>query len=170
MDKISRVEYVDASYTYDEDLSEAKLSVFEAHGYVEKVADNIVIIFIKKRGTNIQETIKNKENIVKGLVIPNSALISAVNINKNKILDGITEGLLVTVTWRDIVYVANTPTYDCATMYTEGTLVKIEKDHIILKNPETIRTYPFPVKNHPAEKPSYYTIPISLIAEIKVIK
>ena len=35
-------------------------------------------------------------------------------------------------------------------MYTEGTLYQIEDDHIVLKDTETIRTHPMPVKNHPA--------------------
>lgn len=170
MEKIFNIKYVDAYYIYAKDLGATKLSLHEAHGYVERNGNNIIIIFIKKRGTSSKEIIKNKENIVKGLVIPDTALSSVVDKYNSDILNNVTKGSSVKVEWRDIVYVANLPRYDCSVMYTEGILFRIEKKHIVLKNPETIRTYPTPIKNHPEGNPAtYLVIPVSFIKDITVI-
>lgn len=170
MDKICSIKYVDAYYSYEKNIGETKLSFFEAHGYVERDENDIVISFIKERGLPFSKIINEKRNIIKGLVIPAKALISVVSNYSTNILSNIHEGSMVEVTWRDIVYIANLPRYDCSTMYTEGSLLRIEKDHIILKNPETIRTYPTPVKNHPGGgHPTYLIIPISFINNIELI-
>jgi len=171
MDKIYNIKYVDAYYSYEKNITQTKLSLFEAYGYVEKNADNLVIIFIKKLGIKNEKTIKENEDIIKGLVIPYTALVSAVRTFKTNILKNLAEGSSVTVKWRDLVFVANLPRYDCSTMYTEGILFKIASDHIVLKNPKTIRIYPYPVKNHPeSEIPSYLIIPISFITNITILK
>jgi len=170
-DKIYNIKYVDAYYSYAKSIDQTKLSVHEAHGYIERNADNIIIIFIKKGGANNKRTIDEKENIVKGLIIPDTALVSVVDTYQTDVLKNITTGLSVVVTWRDVVYVANLPRYDCSVMYTEGVLFRIEKDHIVLKNPETIRTYPSPIKNHPGRGlPTYLVIPISFITDITITK
>ena len=171
MDKIYNIKYVDAYYSYAKKLGETKLATHDAHGYVERSGSNIIIIFIKKRDSSNRETIEKKENIIKGLVIPETALLSVVNTYTSDILMNIVEGSTVKVEWRDVVYVANLPRYDCSVMYTEGILFKIEKDHIVLKNPETIRVNPSPLKNHPDGKsPTYLVIPVSFIADIAVVK
>jgi len=171
MKKIYTVKYVDAYYIYEKRIGKTKLSLHEAHGYVERRGNNIIIIFIKKRKISNKKTIEGKENIVEGLVIPDTALVSVVDTYKTDILKNITIGSSVSVTWRDVVYVTNTPTYDCPIMYTEGILTKIKRDHIVLKDPETIRVYPTPVRNHPGRGlPTYLMIPISFITDITVIK
>lgn len=171
MEKIYSIKYVDAYYSYAKKISETKLSAHEAYGYVEKHADNFVIIFIKKRKISNKKTIEGNKNIVKGLVIPCTALVSSVDAYKTDILKNITAGSSVAVTLRDVVYVANMPRYDCSIMYTEGVLFRIEKDHIVIKNPETIRVYPRPIKNHPEGKPAtFFVVPISFITDIAVIK
>lgn len=170
MDKICNIKYVDAYYIYEKNIGETQLSLFDAHGYVEEVANNIVIIFIKKRGTVNSKTIGNKKAIIKGLVIPDTALVSAVDNYSTNILKNLKEDSMVEIIWRDIVYIANLPRYDCSVMYTEGSLFRIEKDHIVLKDPETIRTYPSPIKNHPGGGlPTYLIIPISFITSIGLI-
>lgn len=167
MDKIYNIRYVDAYYSHAQNIGETKLSLHDAHGYVEKSGDNIIIIFIKKRNTNNNEIIRTKQSIVKGLVIPNTALVSVVEVYKNDILKNVTIGAFVAVIWRDVVYVANLPRYDCSIMRTEGVMFRIEKDHIVLKNPETTRIYPEPIKNHPEGNPAtYLIIPISFVTEI----
>ena len=171
MDEIYSVKYVDAYYIYTKSIGKTKLSLHEAHGYMERNGDNIIIIFIKKRWANNRRVMNEKGNIVKGLVIPDTAVVSTVGTYKNDILKNVITGSPVTVTWRDVVYVANLPRYDCSTMCTDGILFKIEKDHIVLKDPETIRMYPMPVKNHPGGGlPTYLVIPISFIADIRAIK
>ncbi len=166
MSKIYNIHYVDAYYLYDDEIGETKLSPHEAYGYMEKNNDNLVIIFIKK--------VEDSQNqiIVKGLVIPNTALISALGSATNDILlRNIEVGSRIKIEWQDIVYVANILRRDCSVMYTEGVLVKIEKDHIVIKNPETIRTYPRPVQNHPGGGlPTYLVLPISFITDISEIK
>lgn len=170
MKKISNIKYVDAYYVYTKDIGITKLSLHEAHGYVERNGRNIIIIFIKKNGTNNGEAIKNNENMIKGLVIPDAALLPAIDKYNGDTLNNATVGSSVKVEWRDIVYVANLPRYDCSIMYTEGTLFRIEKDHIVLKNPETIRIYPTPIKNHPEGNPAtYLIIPLSVIKDLTVI-
>lgn len=170
MDKICSIRYVDAYYSYEKSIGETKLSFFEAHGYVEKNENNIVVSFIKERGLPLSNTISDKKNIVKGLVIPDKALVSVVSNYHTNMLSNINQGSAVEVTWRDIVYIANLPRYDCSIMYTEGIIFKIKKDHIVLKNPETIRTYPAPIKNHPGGgHPTYLVVPISFITDIKLI-
>ena len=174
MKKIYSVKYIDAYYSYVKylkNITQTKLLPFEAHGYVERNGNSIIIIFIKKRKISNKKTITKKENIVKGLVIPDTALVSIVDTYKTDILKNITMGLWVSVTWRDVVYVANTPTYDCHIMYTEGIVVKIGSDHIVLKDPETLCVYPSPVENHPGRGlPTYLVIPISFITDVTIIK
>ena len=55
-------------------------------------------------------------------------------------------------------------------MYTEGVLYRIEKDYILLENPETIRMSPLPIKNHPLERNTFYIIPKTFITDIEVIE
>lgn len=183
MNTVRHIFYVDAHYSYEpdlltkeyythkEDLKVESTSVhfFDAYGYVEKHGDNIVVAFIKKKGASPKDTIRSNEKIIKGIIIPDTALLSKARTCSHDVLKGAKKGSRVAVTWRDIVYVANLPRYDCAIMYTEGILYKIEKDHIVLKDTETIRVHPMPVINHPAGKPLWYTIPISFIKDVEVI-
>ncbi len=183
MDRICNIKYVDAHYSYEpdpyvkeyyshkEDLGEQSTSLhfLSAHGYAEKYNDNIIIAFIKKKGVPLGETIESGEKIIRGLIIPDTALVSNLHTYGRDVLKEIKTGIRVAVTWHDVVNVANQARYDCSVMYTEGTLYQIEDDHIVLKDTETIRTHPMPVKNHPAGKPLWYTIPISFIKDIEVI-
>ena len=165
IDKIYNIRYVDAYYIYAKNTSQTKLSLHEAYGYIRRNGNNIIIAFIKKKLTNEQE------EVALGLVIPDTALISKKNTDKNKILANFKTGISVAVTWRDIVIFDSGNLRDnCPIMYTEGILLKIEKDHVVLKNPETVRTYPDPIKNHPKKKPNYYIIPTSFITDIVIIK
>ncbi|MFA6270451.1 MAG: hypothetical protein WC657_04565 [Candidatus Paceibacterota bacterium] len=162
--EVYNIKYVDASYSYAKKIDKTELSLHEAYGYVNKSDNNIIITFIKKKLP------KGQEESALGLVIPDTALLSYKDDNA-KILADFKIGMSVAVTWRDIViFESSNLRKDCSTMYTEGFLFKIEKDHIVLKNPETIRTYPTPIKNHPINKPSYCTIPVSFIISITIIK
>lgn len=73
----------------------------------------------------------------------------------------------VEITWKDIAHVIDSTQAECSMMYTEGVLHRIYDDFILVSNPETMRYYPLPVKNHPPVKPFYYVIPKSFILEIK---
>lgn len=183
MDKIYNIKYVDAHYSYEPDLytkeyyshkkdlrtESTSVSFLGAYGFVERHGSDIVIAFIKKKGVPLKETIEKKGKIAAGLIIPDVALLSTAQSFNHSILKGVKKDSRVAVTWRDIAVVLGVLRYDCSTMYTEGTLHKIEKDHIVLRDTETIRVHPMPVKNHPAGKPLWYTIPISFIKDIENI-
>lgn len=163
MEKISNIKYIDASYFYNKNLP-TKLSIHEAYGYMRKSKKNITIEFIKQISKN-----KDNKQIIKGLIIPANALTS---LNKNFEIQGLQKikiGSNISVVWRDIVYIANMPKRDCSIMYSEGILYKATNSYLVLKNPETIKTHPLPIKNHPQKKPKYYMIPKSFITEIKII-
>jgi hypothetical protein len=164
MDEVYNIKYVDAYYSYEKELGETKLSLHEAYGYVKRNKNNIVITFIKRKYSN------GKEEPALGLVIPNTAIISKEDVVNYKILNDFKVGVSAAVTWLDIViFDSGDIRNDCPIMYTEGNLSKIEKDHIVLEDPETIQTHTNPVRNHPVKKPSYYIIPTSLISDIKII-
>jgi len=161
MSKIYNIKFVDAYYTFAKKVGKTKLSFHEAYGYIKKNGNNIIVVFIKKI------LIYGKNEIVLGLVIPSTALISKKNNAKNKLLTNHKIGDAVAITWRDIViFDSGNLRNNCSIMYTKGILFKINRDHIVLKNPETIRIYPAPIKNHPTKKPSFYIIPISFITKI----
>lgn len=165
MSKIYNIKFVDAYYTFAKKVDQTKLSLHEAYGYVKKNGNNIIIVFIRKILTH------RKNEVALGLVIPDSALISKKSKAKNKILANHKIGDTVAITWRDIViFDSENLRNDCSIMYTEGVLFRINKDHIVLKSPETIRVYPSPIRNHPINKPDYCTIPISFVVNITVIK
>lgn len=171
MDKIYNIKYVDASYSYEKKIKQTKLDLYEAYGYVKKNKNNIIIIFIKKRKIGVGKIINRKESVPMGLVIPDTALILTSRVYKNEIMKNVSINSSISVTWRDVVHVENLPRYDCSIMYTEGILVKIESDYVVLKDPKTIRTYPTPVKNHPGSGlPTCLVIPISFITDIEVVK
>ncbi|MHB0978273.1 MAG: hypothetical protein ACYC1K_02635 [Minisyncoccota bacterium] len=166
MRNISNIKYIDASYFYQKNLP-TKLPTYEAYGYVKKKYKDkdIVIEFIKKISDN-----HGPKQIIKGLIIPANALVSASKNFKIQELRTIKKGSNVSVTWRDVVYVANKPRIACSIIYSEGILEKIAGSYIVLKKPETIKIYPLPIKNHPLKKPKYYMIPKSFITEVRVIE
>ncbi|MBI2046212.1 MAG: hypothetical protein HYT28_02235 [Parcubacteria group bacterium] len=170
MEKIYNIRYIDAYYIYDKNIDETRLVPHNAYGYMERNGNNIIIIFIKKRRTDNKKIVSEKRNIIEGLVIPDAAPLSIVNTHKTNILRNVIEGSFVAITLRDVVHVTNIPRYDCSIMYTEGILFKIKKDHVVLKDPQTIRIYPTPIVNHPGGgKPTYLIVPISFITDIEVI-
>ncbi len=172
MDKVYNIKYVDAYYTYAKDIKETRLPLHEAYGYVERNGSNVVIIFIKKRGTDIKRSMDEKEPIVKGLIIPDVALIPVAETSAVNMLKGIAVGTSVTVVWRDVICVANMPIYECSVMHSKGVLYRIENDHIVLKEPETMRMSPAPIRNHPksGERPTYLMIPTSFITDVTITK
>jgi hypothetical protein len=170
MEKIYKIKYVDASYSYEEKINQEGLDNCEAYGYVERNGNNIIVSFLKKVGV-ADSLMKSKEKIADGLVIPDTALISRIRLHKTEILNNMEIGLSVSVTWRDVIHVANLPIYECSTMYTEGILFEIEKDYIVLKNPKTLRVKPEPRKNHPGSGlPTYLVIPVAFISNIEAAK
>lgn len=170
MSNICNIKYVDAWYTYEKDVGKTVLPPHESYGYVEKKGDDIIIVFIKRLGSEPRSTINAGEPIVKGLVIPDKALLSASSAQPH-LLKSAPSGSRVTVTWRDIRYVANVSEYQSAIMRTKGVLHAIEKDHIVLKDPNTSRLYPTKKRIHPAsQRQTFLIIPTSFITDLVVKK
>jgi hypothetical protein len=163
MNQFSKIEYTDAYYILEEpDILQTKLPKNEAFGYVEKNENNIVVHFIIKKDSKASSNIK----IVMGLVLPISSIYTQKYLKE---LDDIKENSSVALTWKDVVFLQNDEIRGVSTMYTEGIVIQNNSDHLVIKNPETLRIKPEPVKNHPQVKPLYYVIPKSFIIEYKNI-
>lgn len=163
MNQFSKIQYTDAYYILEEpDMLQTKLPKNEAFGYVEKNENTIVVHFIIKKDS---KTLSNSK-IVMGLVLPISSIDTQ---NYLKELDDIKENSSVALTWEDAVFLQNDEIRGVSTMYTEGIVVQNNSDHLVIKNPETLRIKPEPVKNHPQVRPVYYVIPKSFIIEYKNI-
>jgi hypothetical protein len=163
MNKFSKIQYTDAYYILEEpDVLQTLLPKNEAFGYVEKKENTIVVHFILRKDSNDSLNAK----MVMGLVLPISSIDTQ---NYLKELDHIQENSLVALTWEDVVFLQNDEIRGVSTMYTEGIVIQNNSDHLVIKNPETLRIKPEPVKNHPQVKPLYYVIPKSFIIEYKNI-
>lgn len=164
------VKYIDAYCIYFKNIGVTKLKPHEARGYVIRNGTQVVVFFMKERSEILN--IHNKKKIVEGLVIPTSATIpySAKKYpSLEKSIRLIKIRSRVMIRWLDVVHVAGMSRYICSEMYTEGILEKVEYDHIVVRDPETIRICPQPIQNHPLEKPTFYIIPKSFILSIASI-
>ena len=166
MDSICRVRYVDAWYSNSAKADDLEtLPLQEAYGYAEVDTENVVVSFIKK--DYLKRVRENGEEIVRGLVIPHSALLSSPV--PSRIADNLANlevGRETGVTWRDVTHVANVRRYDPSVMQSHGVLRRIARDHIVLDHPKTVRVYPQPGGKHPDTDPLFYRIPVSVITEI----
>ncbi len=170
MKLVSNIHYTDAYYISEpvEPLV-TKLPHHEAFGFVKQGADgSIIISFIRECENGDASENYDSDHIARGLIVPKNALLSKKN-NYLEELRNLKNDEKIAVTWKDVVHVANMSTNDCSTMYTEGFLVNDRRDHIVLKDPETIRIYPAPIVNHPNIKPFYYVIPKSAITHFEHI-
>ena len=172
MEKFLKIEYIDAKYTNQAvSLVIVILDAHQAYGSLATTSNSDYILdYVVTDNPNF----KNK--IMEGLILPKGSLVSeykdknyqeqfikSFNDNGIKIKDK------VEITWKDVVHVIDSTQVECSIMYTEGIIHRIYNDFILVSNPETIRSYPLPVKNHPPVKPLYYVIPKSFILEIKKI-
>lgn len=166
--EVYNVRYTDASYSYAESLGTVSLPVQEAFGQVRRNGNDIIVSFIWKRGEVEFAEINKDVNIIKGIVIPGAALLSAQGTNIPDKLKDVEIGMSVAVTWRDVIYVANNPVYESSIMRSKGDVYKVEKDYVVLKDPETMRVSPSPARKHPDRDPRFYVIPSRLIVDIEV--
>ena len=169
MKKFSNVHYVDAYYGLEEQENlTTELPHNDAFGQITKGKNNSTIVhFIDKV---IKEDYLNDNTIISGLILPARSIISK---SKNGFIEGLESlkvGQSVSVTWEDVVHVANNKRNDCSILYTEGIISKNNSDHLVIQNPETIRTHPLPIQNHPKVRPIYYVIPKSFITSINTLK
>lgn len=167
MNKFSYIQYTDAYYILEDgNKLKTKLPHNEAYGYVKKGKNKSLIVhFIKKA----HKDDSSPGLIVKGLILPNNSISLNQGSNYTKELDALRKGQNVAVTWEDVVYVENDSRDSCSIMYTEGLVYQNNGDHLVILNPETIRTSPLPIKNHPRIKPLYYIIPKSVITKFEII-
>ena len=167
MKNIFCIQYVDAYYVYSEKRDQTFLKPHRAYGYVVPDPVSTIILFTIEK----DKKYKKGEEIYEGLIIPTKAL-KPYQLKKFIALEKEIQncrGAHSAVIWLDVVHVGGLARSECAQMYTEGVLHRIEKDHIVIKNPETIRVYPAPVRNHPEKKPTFYIIPKSFIEKIEKI-
>ena len=154
MKNIYQIKYVDAFYFYNEECPEIKVKIHDAYGYLTRKKDDLFLEFIKGIGDR-------DDKIVKGLIIPESALLSEYMKNKNGL--SFRKGSDVNIHWQDVVYVANTVRQQSSVMHSAGIVFKNAKKYVVLKSPETKRVFPQSETFHPQERPTYYVIPKSLI-------
>lgn len=159
MPKIYSIKYFDSAFSYEKEMSKnSKLKVHECFGYVKEEKTHLQVSFI-------QCSIDSKKCNTEGLLIPKNALTS-----KKVTLKKIPPGSKISVTWEDIVHFKNTLPEKCSTMYTEGILIEQNKNYLTIKDPETIRINPKPIRNHPEQKPALYKIHASIITNIDIFK
>jgi hypothetical protein len=171
MNEFQKIEYIDAMYnTFDLALDlnyvdNLKLKIHVAYGILSVNEEGDYILeYVKKVNQEIQD---NK--IVEGLILPKGSLYeeySDSNFQKNFTSK---EGDKVSITWKDIVNVVNLDRRDCSVMETSGVVYRVYNDFILIKNPDTVRTYPLPIQSHPSDKPKFYVIPKSFILSLKAI-
>lgn len=164
MKNFSHIYYTDAYYILEEpDRLITKLPKNEAFGYITKAKNNNIILHFIKRADGI-----DSKKIIKGLVLP----VNSINSENKKYINELNSLKIkqhVSITWNDVVFVENEVREECSIMYTEGILFKNELDHIVIKDPETVRTHPLPIRNHPKVKPLYYVIPKVLINSFEIV-
>lgn len=169
MTTITRVHFFDTAYTTKPNAPAPHLKVHEAYGYLHRFGGNILVTFIKQTApeplwrTCVRYLFHcGHAHVVKGLVIPEEALVSHEDTSAQKVVSRIPIGTTISVTWRDVVYLANVYARPCHLMRTRGVLCDIRTDSIVVRAPQTTRLFPFPRRVH-ARDAVYMTIPISLI-------
>lgn len=159
MTKIYSIKYFDSVFSYEKETSKnSELKIHECFGYVQDKKTYLQVSFIQCK-------IDSKKCNIEGLLIPKNALISKRVKTKN-----IPIGSKIAITWEDIVHFKNTLPKKCPKMHTEGILIKQNKNYLIIKDPETIRINPKPIKNHPEQKPTFYKIHTPIIINIDILK
>lgn len=157
MEEIVNIYYTDSYYGDNPEVPSAtELPRCEAYGFTFEREGCFFVHFIKKVG---EET--RPDDFIKGLIIPKRAVVSYALRFTSK--EEFIVGESVAIRWSDVVYVANTKRSEVSVMETTGQLFRDAGNHVVIKNPKTIRKHPLPMRGHPKEQPSYYVIPKSLI-------
>jgi|GEM_PF-4193255 len=167
---IRKVQFVDAAYRTDSETNKGlDLKPHEACGYVTEHGDSILVTFIQRmRPTSLYARIVALilgPMVVKGLVIPKNALHTQNDTPVE--LPEMVEGDIVSVTWADVVYIANNRFRQAHTMRTRGVVQEVRNNDIVLRNPTTKRIWPFPRREH-AHNATQMVLPLCLIKSIKV--
>lgn len=161
--KIVALEYIDASFFYKKPRIWPGLIKHTVLGKVIHLTEDAVVIeFTKKNNTS-----------ERGVLIPLNAIVTSNKTNKiNKKTENplLENGLIIGVTWRDIVYFDNGNIPKKPTeIYSEGILIYKNDKYIVLRNTGTIAISKKDIKEFPnaQKKPTYFVIPISFISNIE---
>jgi len=169
--EVSNVKYVDAHYGYGSDFADIDtLPIQEAYGYIEKSGGDITVVFIKSPKKFFgwpRSVFRRRGIIIKGLVIPQTNLVSCVQVDDLYESISIPVNAPITVLWHNVLHIANLPRRNSSLMRTEGILAGVAKDHIVVTNPSTTWEVPKQVGQHPEKPPSFYRIPIVAIKRIQ---
>jgi hypothetical protein len=170
MKEFVNIHYTDAYYILEDgEVLNTKLPHNEAYGYIHESQRGLIVRFIKGADTTSEES-TDTDFVIKGLVIPKGAVLSASKENFIEGLHNLSVGQNISLTWNDVVIVANDSVKDCPIMYTEGRIEQNNTDHLVIGNSETIRIEPLPIRNHPAIRPLYYIIPKAFIVSFEKIE
>lgn len=163
MSKISKVSYVDATYSTQIEGVHLKPRIHTAYGYVTDRDRSLVVSFIEKQPNWLSSVLKRKF-IVKGLLIPKESLLSVTNTT-----GGLTQhavGTRLRIWWRDVVYLANVYERPAHIMRTQGILKAVDKHYVLIENQTTKRTWPLPQRAH-VQSAKLIMIPTQLIQRVK---
>ncbi len=166
MEKLSVVRFVDAYSYNDEQIQDTELPVHRAFGWAEKRDQMVVVRFIK----GVSSEVDNPGNLVQGLIIPKTNLVSESKKFDHNLFDGLRAFSKISIKWSDVVFVDNTKLPNPSIMITEGILEKNEEDRLVLKNSKTTRMQPLPERRHHNSDEKYWIIPKSVVLEVKEVK
>lgn len=157
--KIGRILYRDPYFLLQDDYLTSELLPHEAYGYITESEKDYIVRFILN---------ERNDCVIKGIVVPKGALDSRVRDSNNEAFQ---EYRLkrIRVLWRDVVFIANTQRTDSSIFQTEGTLVDIHCQSLVIRAPKTKRIFPVSEEMYPSEtQPTFFIIPISLVEKINV--
>lgn len=155
--------YTDALFFYKKPKNWPRLGEYLTIGKLIKTTKEYILV---------EYTSKNNHT-ERGLLIPKSAIIYRKQLKKkprNKYVSLMKKGVVVGITWKDIVYFDDGVIPKSATeMYSEGSIVSIKYDYIIFRNENTLALTEYKVRNFPESKnrPLYFAIPTSFISRVE---
>lgn len=161
MQSIVAVRYVDAFYSNEKVIKDARLQQHVVVGeLLSSTQKHIAVVFVK------EGALPNR-----GLLIPKESIVfERANLKIKRRIRVIRplKNAPVGIFWRDLVYFENgVLPRECSSMYTKGRVHSVTKDAIVIKNPKTVKITPRGTINHPKHKPAFYVIPQALIVRIE---
>lgn len=154
---------MDAMYFYKRPKKWSPPATYIVLGKLTHFSKDQVIIGFTQKNNRLE----------RGLLIPTNAIIFPRKTHVYKETASaflIKKGAAVGITWKDIVYFDDgiIPT-QATEMYSEGTIVFVAKNYIVLHNTNTLSLSNKKVKNFPdtPKKPAYFLIPKAFILNIE---
>lgn len=157
------LKYLDPYYGYDEISEDSKFAVHEACGYITLLDKVAIVEFLK-------EIDSTDTHIVRGLIIPRGALLEEALHPKMDLNLEYSLNKDISLEWLDVALVSETQRKEPSIMKTSGRVMRLDSNYLVIKNPNTVRTYPLPKRKHPEDTPAFIVIPYSLISKVSVVE